>query len=190
MGVQRTACAVFLLAVLIFAVLLTRFFQQDRGDRELSSYPVIVLVEGDVKNRGVYVLDGPEAALADAIKAAGGIRSNCSAELSEQVLNRQVQSGRSVRIVCEPSGRVEISMQAMTAAARLTIGLKLDLNEASEDDLSLISRMKSDMASAIVRRRLEKPWRSMRELREISGVGPKTIEKWSAYLEVSDKAVQ
>ena len=70
----------------------------------------------------------------------------------------------------------------MPAAARLALGEKLNVNEATEDELMLVPQMKVGFASAIINRRSRQKWQRLEELEEISGVGPKTVERWQSYL--------
>ena len=96
-----------------------------------------------------------------------------------------VQSGQRIRVTHRnPPDSPEIELELIDAAARLTLGLKLDPNEASAEELCLIPQMKPEIASQIVMRRAKKPWRELQELQEITGVGPRTLEKWKEYLEV------
>jgi DNA uptake protein ComE-like DNA-binding protein len=76
----------------------------------------------------------------------------------------------------------------MEASVRLTLGEKLDLNQASAEELCLVPGMQPVMATAIVTRRSRQPWDDLQELVEISGVGPRTLEKWGNYLEVRGTA--
>ncbi len=177
--------AALLSGILVFAILLSRHYQQSRPLPESAPLPVFVDVQGDVVSPGVYILNGPSATVADAMKAAGGVTGRQWEELSEELLNSRIETGRLLRVMSSSSdGTVEIRFEQMPAAARLTMGLKLDVNVASKDDLLLIPNMKPDVAAAIVNRRMEKAWQSLQELDEISGVGPKTIEKWKPYLSV------
>jgi DNA uptake protein ComE-like DNA-binding protein len=83
---------------------------------------------------------------------------------------------------------MQILQEPMDAAARLTLGQKLDLNEAGVAELCLVPGMPAQIAQAIVERRRSKVWRSLDELREISGVGPKTVANWAHYLEARTAA--
>jgi DNA uptake protein ComE-like DNA-binding protein len=77
-------------------------------------------------------------------------------------------------------------VEKMCAAALLVIGKKLNPNDLTKDELSLIPGMRDAFAESIVIRRKEKLWTSIKELDEIPGVGPKTVERWKKYLEISD----
>lgn len=176
--------AILVLALLMFLTLMLDSFRNDHPLEDTSLTPLVVDIQGDTNIVGVRLMNGPCATVADILKAAGvpekGIRRKGSAES----LSRLVCSGRSVHIGYSESGDLLIRLESMPASARLTLGMKLDLNEASEEELCLAPLMKPEFASAIVNRRKNKPWEHLQDLMEISGIGPKTVEKWKDYLEV------
>jgi competence protein ComEA len=143
---------------------------------------VAVAVEGAVKEPGVYLLEGPEVTVSRAIELAGGLRNDSSNTVPEDFALRSIGNGQMVRVAGSGQGPAGIRIETMPAAARLTLGEKLNVNTSSEEDLMLVPQMKSGFAAAIVDRRRRKPWQSLDELEEIPGVGPRTIEKWTNYL--------
>jgi DNA uptake protein ComE-like DNA-binding protein len=152
--------------------------------------PVVVEILGDVQEPGVHFLEptGPQAAptVRHAVEAAGGLSRNPSAGMPPGFDKQAVQSGQRIRVTYRDSvGLPQIELELMDAAARLTLGLKLNPNEASVEELCMIPQMKPEMASQIVMRRAKKPWRELQELQEITGVGPRTLEKWKEYLEIT-----
>jgi DNA uptake protein ComE-like DNA-binding protein len=147
----------------------------------------VVEVQGDVQSPGIYLFDGEVDAL-EAIAAAGGSCGECADAAAASGISTRLHSGERLRVVCPSQGRLQILYAPMDAAARLTLGQKLDLNEASAAELCLVPGMHAQTAQAIVDRRRSKAWRSLVELREISGVGPKTIAKWADYFEVRTTA--
>jgi competence protein ComEA len=81
-------------------------------------------------------------------------------------------------LVCDGAG-------APPGARAWLVGAKLDLNQASARELQRISGIGASMAARIVEARTEKGgFRSLEELDEVKGIGPKTIEKLRAFLEV------
>ena len=143
--------------------------------------PVIVDVRGDVGNPGVHLLKGPARTVGEALAAAGG----SPVELASEIASQPVRSGRSIRVVRKPSGGADVSTEAMPAAARLSLGLKLDVNEAAEEDLVLVPGLKPEVAKEIVRRRGKMPFQKIDELIAVSGVGPRSVAKWRDYLSAS-----
>jgi DNA uptake protein ComE-like DNA-binding protein len=174
--------AITFLAAAIFAILLARSYQKHSPTPAIQPSPVIIAVEGDVKEPGVYLLDGPQVTIGRAIESAGGLRNGGSKAGPEDFALRTLDNGQMVQVLSSGQGSVEIRVETMAASARLTLGEKLNLNTSSEEDLMLVPQMKSGFAAAIVNRRNSRPWQSLDELEEIVGVGPRTIEKWRSYL--------
>jgi competence protein ComEA len=185
MGKNNQWAGIVLLAGMILSLLVVRFTMKDRASTSGSPLPVVVEVQGDVKKPGVYLLKGPSATLANALEAAGTPGEPPSTGTSTDLYPRELRTGQLIRI----TGRTELGRKVeilrMDAAARLTLGLKLSLSDATEQELLLVPQMKPEYASAIVVHRDQRPWRSMDELVEIQGVGPKTVETWKNYLDIS-----
>lgn len=182
---RRLVGAVILVAALILAILLLRLHRKNHP-ASTDPFPVVVVsVKGDVSNPGVYLLQGSVATAADAVRAAGGFgRRDLEAPPSAASLARYVTNGQTVRVSVKGDGETEVTLESMDGAGLLALGKKIDLNTATEEELRLVPRLKSEMAKAIVERRREGNWRNLEELTEIPGVGQKTIEKWKEYLEV------
>ena len=177
--------AILVLAALMFLALLLSSFKNDQTLRVPCPLPLVVDVQGEIDNPGVHLSSGPCATLAEVLKAAGVPEERIRGKTIEESCRRLVCSGQSVHAVYSEAGDLTVWMEPMPANARLTLGKKLDLNETSEEELCLVPLMKPEFASAIVNRRKRRPWEHLGELREISGIGPKTAEKWKDYLEVA-----
>jgi len=129
---------------------------------------VLVFVSGAVARPGLYELS-PDARIADAIAAAGGITAAADAGHLPDLASR-VHDGRQVNVPFTKSGS--------TAA-------KLDLNSASVDELNSVPGMPSGLAEAIVRYRDD--WggfSALSELRSALGVDPATVTALGHYLKV------
>lgn len=185
--------AIALVASVCFAILLVRWSKTFTTPAPPSPMPVIIEILGDVKEPGVHFLEptAPHTALTvrHAVEAAGGFSRIPSAGMPPGTDKQAVQSGQRIRVTHQhPPDLPEIELELMDAAARLTLGMKLDPNEASVEELCLIPQMKPEIASQIVMRRAKKPWRELQELEEINGIGPRTLEKWKEYLEVMPRS--
>jgi competence protein ComEA len=178
--------AVSFLAILILAVLIARIFRKDLPPSGIPPVPMIVAVQGDIQRPGTYVMEGPEVMVTQVIETAGGLRNGPARGCLEGSAHGRIHNGQLVRVTSSDSGSLDIRVEAMPAAARLTLGKKLNLNNAAEDELLLVPQMKAGFALAIVKRRGMRPWQRLDELEEIPGIGPKTIEKWRTYLEAND----
>ncbi len=189
--------AVIVLAILIYGVLMVRLQQKSTPLPKPSPVPVVIEVGGDVKRPGVYLLESGHPTVRDAIEAAGGLSEDGGAPketkddagLSPSTRlegTAAVHTGQQIRVLREGMTGWRAIARPMGAAATLALGGKLDINEASAEELMLIPHMKAEFASAIVERRSHRgAWRDIKEIEEISGIGPKTVAGWKDYLEAT-----
>lgn len=176
---------IVVLAAIIFFSLLHSSLRKNRTVRDPDPLPLVVDIRGETNQPGVHLLDGPCATLADVLRAAGIPEKGMRIKDNEESYGNQVVcSGQAIHIASSQGDEVSVRLEPMPASARLTLGMKLDLNEASEEEFCLVPLMKQGFASAIVERRKHRPWEHLQELQEIQGVGPKTTERWKDYLEI------
>lgn len=180
--------AIAILATLVFFILLVRFYRKGLPPSGIPPIPLVVGVAGDIKRPGIYLMGGPEVTVGQAIETAGGLRNRTSMGGLQVLALQEMHNGQLVRVASSGRETVEIRVETMPSAARLTLGEKLDVNIASEEELMLVPQMKAGFAAAIVNRRSKQAWRNLDELEGIPGVGPKTVEKWRNYLEASEKS--
>lgn len=176
--------AVFILASLIFLALFLSSSRNDPALHDSTPLPLVIDIQGDIGAPGVCLLPGPCAAISDVLKAAGIPEEIIQGREGVEDLGRQVYSGSSVNVKLSKTGGLAVRLDSMPAEARLTLGERLDLNEATQEELCLVPLMKPEFASAVVERRSQRAWERLEDLEQISGVGPKTVEKWKEYLEV------
>ena len=82
-------------------------------------------------------------------------------------------------------GGCVVSPQAMRAHMRLRVGLTINVNTASADDLAHIDGVSKTLAQRIVAVREERRgFGSIEELSEVQGVGPATMNTLRRYLSV------
>jgi competence protein ComEA len=146
--------------------------------------PVVVEVQGDVRHPGVLMLDAPVTVTQ--VVAASACPCEPSPNDMNPVFQKTVMTGQRLQVTCSGQDSPRIDIGLMAAAARLTLGLKLDLNGVTCADLALLPGMQPQWAQAIVERRDRQPWRELAELQEIRGIGPRTVEKWGDFLEVHE----
>ncbi|MBU1965662.1 MAG: helix-hairpin-helix domain-containing protein [Proteobacteria bacterium] len=95
--------------------------------------------------------------------------------------DREISDGALLAI--SPSG--EVAIAEMDAAARLALGLRIDLNRASEGDLTLVPGIGQRMASQIMQLRLEKgAFRDLSDLTAVPGIKEKKLNSLKDYLMV------
>lgn len=129
--------------------------------------PLVVYVSGAVTAPDVYRLT-PGARVIDALQAAGGLTEQ--ADVSGLNLAAQVRDGEHIRVpyVGEVAAQTEASE---------TAGL-INLNRASAAELEELPGIGATLAARIIERReTQGPYRSVAELREVSGIGEKLFNQ-------------
>ena len=67
----------------------------------------------------------------------------------------------------------------------------IDVNHASAEELQKLPGIRPKMAQRIIDERAKAPFKSVDDLRRVSGIGPKTLEKLRAFVAThSDAAVR
>ena len=187
---ERQWLLITLLGTVLLSVFAVRSFLRHAPAPPAAPAPTVVTVEGDVPRPGVYLLDPENALVGDAVRIAGGIlrgTDRIPLDALGATARERIQSGQRIRVIADTPTGVQVSLETADAAHRLFLGEKLDLNQATVNELSLVPRMTWNIAKAIASRRLQRPWGSLDELEEIPGVGPRTVEKWREYLAVSGR---
>ncbi len=144
---------------------------------------------GDVKNPGTYLLQGKKSEngcsmpVKSILEAAGGIKGKVSFQDYARLEQEVIPLGKKLLVARHEPGKYSFRLEPLDCKKRLVWGEKLDVNEASLESLSLIPRMRPQFAEAIVARREKRQWNALTDLTEIRGVGPKTVQLWSEYLE-------
>jgi competence protein ComEA len=129
---------------------------------------VLVFVSGAVEHPGLYELS-PDARVADALAAAGGITTLADPGHLPNMAER-VHDGRQINVPFLKSG---------------TTAAKLDVNTAAEDELDAVPGMPPGLAAAIVAYRTEwGPFTTMSQLHADLGVDSATVTGLEHYLRV------
>jgi competence protein ComEA len=143
------------------------------GRQELES--VAIEVRGS-RAEGIYFM--PKGTALDLISKVAGMPEGHE-RLSSP--DRGISDG--TLLVISPAG--EVTIGEMSAAARLALGLRVDLNRASEGDLSLVPGIGDRMAAQIMQLRLEKgAFRDLSDLVAVPGIKEKKLNSLKDYLMV------
>jgi competence protein ComEA len=129
---------------------------------------VLVFVSGAVAHPGLYELS-PDARVADALAAAGGITPSADPGHLPDMAAR-VHDGRQINVPFLKSG---------------TTAAKLDINTAAVDELDAVPGMPSGLGGEIVAYRDQwGPFTSMSQLHSVLGVDSATVVGLEHYLRV------
>lgn len=139
---------------------------------------VMVDVKGQVKKPGVYESRGGERVI-DLINRAGGLTENADenqVNLAEHVVDAMV-------IYIPAKGEEGISAGDSTTSVPGNAGIggqssKINLNKADETQLQTLPGIGPAKAAAIIEyRETNGPYKTIEDLKNISGIGDKTFEK-------------
>jgi competence protein ComEA len=134
-----------------------------------ASQNVLVFVSGAVAHPGMYQLS-PDARVADAIAAAGGVTSLANPSKMPNLAAR-VHDGRQVNVPF--------------ASASSGSTARVDINSASEDELDAVPGMPPGLAAAIAQYRNEwGPFTALSQLHTVLGVDSTTVSGLGHYLRV------
>ncbi len=181
--------AVALLAVLLLWVIIGSGQREKILSPEIHECLGLVSVVGDVVSPGTFLLKGSGEnnecilPMKHIVRAAGGLkRIKAGAMASHR--DMPVRLGQKVVVTRLDWESVSFRLEPLDGQKRFVWGEKLDVNRASPEALGLIPRMRDEFVQDIVEGRKQRPWKKLRDLTRIRGVGPKTVELWSEYLEV------
>ena len=145
----------------------------------MSDAPEIITVDvkGAVKQPGVYELRS-DSRVHDAIHKAGGMTADAN---SQSVNLAQKLSDEAVIYVAKEGEDVPAlgsSESPATSSASAEKTGKVHLNRASESELQTVSGIGQKRAQDIIAYRdANGPFRSVDDLKNVSGIGEKTLEK-------------
>ena len=179
---QRSGAMVVLITALTFyaASLLCqkwpgRFWEIPWGKQESLSVPIEIAVGNH--HDGVYFVTTPED-LATVLHHTG-LSGKLSALLRQEL---SLWGKKGYRLSLTEGA---IVFGPLSAGSLLTLGLPLDLNSASMEDLMLISGIGEKTAEAIVTyRETQGPFRDLSGLKQVRGIGNARLREFGAYLQV------
>jgi len=133
-----------------------------------------VEVKGDHGKEGIYFL--PERMTVDNVLDIAGITRMNYPGKTDRV---EISAG-SVLMV---SPQEEVNIGEMTAARKLALGLPVDVNRISEEELSLVPGIGEKMAYQIIQLRRERGgFQDLTDLVALSGIKEKKLNSLKGYL--------
>jgi competence protein ComEA len=177
-GQRLGALAVLMVSLIIYGVSLLNARQPVRESPvpwgSQGSGLVAVEVAGDPGREGIYFL--PEGTTIKKVREIAVIPGMNDGGTIEGV---EISAGS----VLVTSGRGEVKIGEMAAARRLALGLPVDLNHASEEDLSLIPGIGEKIAYQIVQLRIQRgAFRDLSDLAAVPGIKEKKLNGLKGYL--------
>jgi competence protein ComEA len=144
---------------------------------------VVVQISGRVLSPGTYLFDQP-VSVSDAVARAGGLVAGLQPETRWAGL--LLDSGRHLHIAAGRDGSTQMRLRWMAVPSLLVLGIPLDVNCASVEELGMIPGINKRLAERIVaRRRQLGRFSRHEELLSVYGIGPVSLKRLRSYLEVS-----
>lgn len=155
--------------------------ENDQGDK--SEEMVTVDVKGAVKKPGVYQLKS-SSRVHDALLKAGGMTDEADLKSINQAQKLVDEAVVYVAKVGENVVDVTTNTNASTATSQAKSGL-VNLNTATEADFQTISGIGQKRAQDIIAyREANGKFKSVDDLKNVTGIGAKTLEKLKEYVTV------
>ena len=155
--------------------------ESDQGDK--SEEMVTVDVKGAVKKPGVYQLKS-SSRVHDALLKAGGMTDEADLKSINQAQKLVDEAVVYVAKVGENVVDVTTNTSASTATSQAKSGL-VNLNTATEADFQTISGIGQKRAQDIIAyREANGKFKSVDDLKNVTGIGAKTLEKLKEYVTV------
>ena len=138
----------------------------DSSISEVDESKVSATIEGEVVIPGIYRLD-KDGTLNDLINAAGGLLESAD----QDAINRDVLLSTQVYFYIPP---ISVFMNDCEPA----IAEKININQATAEQLATLSFVSDALAAKIVEYREKNgPFKTIEQLKEVSGIGQATYEK-------------
>lgn len=147
--------------------------------------PVKVYVTGAVVSAAAVYSLAPGSRIEDAIKAAGGARSD--ADLTRVNLAETVKDGQQISIpVFSANATANPTEAKVKATATATESGPVRINTADATELERLPGVGPALAQDIITYRTKNgPFKSMADLDKVSGIGPAKLAEWAGLIDFS-----
>lgn len=155
---------------------------------ELEPEQLIIDIKGAVKYPGVYTLSENQR-IVDAIEAAGGYADDANPVLINHAQKLQDEMVIFIPKIGEDASEaleqlVQISTANSSNNSSNNTG-KINLNKATESDLTQLPGIGPSKASAIIQHRTEHGnFKTSEDLKQVTGIGDKTFEQLKDLIDV------
>ena len=140
---------------------------------------ILVRVTGDVKRPGIYSIAVHEG-MNELLRKCGTVESE--AGLDSEKTGIRLDSGDWIIIQSNGHG-ITVNKSVMPAYHRVTLGIPLDINRESAEDLTAIPGIGPSLAESIVKEReRRKGFEDLNEITSVPGIGPRLREKIVQYI--------
>ncbi len=187
---SRQLYAIVILGSLFLLVYGFRAWKRyEAASKKISAGGVWAEIKGNVRKPGVYSVEIGENTLKSLVEKAGGLEGVVAKRvIDEKLVGQQVNHGDSWMIEILPGGALRTTKKRIKGAKALALGLKMQINSASETDLLALPLMTQNLARKIVRYREKRgQFRSFKELMEVPGVTERRLNRWKQYLSVGSE---
>ena len=190
MEIDKPQLAVYAAAAIAIALIGARYLRDSRpaGDaggaakavpvrvsgEQRPGGPVVIQVAGEVRRPGVYRLSAGQR-VQDAVRLAGGLTPK--ADLAGVNLAQKAEDGRQVIVPARGATVAAAGSVASTSASGAPPSAPINLNTATPEQLDQLDGVGPATAQKILAWRKEHGgFRSVDDLKQISGIGPKRFE--------------
>jgi competence protein ComEA len=173
-----------LLALFTFALLRFRFdFPSSPLPTQERNQNVVVEVLGEVGSPGIHFFKNSPTP-GEVIERAGGLKE--MAYFHGDFSSPPLETGTLVTVVKENPRQMRVKLGRMEARKQLVFSIPLDLNQATMEDLCLISGVGESLAQRIIAYREKRgAFRSVDELKEVKGIGDTNYHFLKPFLTVN-----
>lgn len=141
---------------------------------------IAVEIDGEVPKRGLYAFE-PGIRVEEALRQAGGICEGAYAQPKD--LKREIHQSSRILIQSSRPGEVQILVAPLEGMKRRILGIPINLNVATIEDLDTLPGVGPQIAKAIVDHRQRwGPFQSVEDLIQIPGIGPKKMATLRPYV--------